>query len=405
MPDARRVTVIAHELRGFRPVGGMGTATTFLALALARLGHSVEILLGKHAPAARSTRTGRALYDERRHPDPARPAERRSGRAVALRARARRVARTARRPRPTSWSRTTSALRRTRRCVCDRPASRSRTRCSSSICHGPRRWMCDLYSEPRDRRSARPCSASASSSRRPWSSQTSSSARARISSTGCASEAGGCPNGHSSFRTSRAPSATGEPPAASPRPSRDPAQAALVLRARRRAEGREAPRRRAEAARAERCSTASSSSSSARRPGRGRARASKRCCRATKRALGGRVRRTELDQHEALDRLRRPGTLVVMPSLQDNSPNTVYECLERTASRSSPATSAASPSSCPATCSFEPTPEGLEAALRRVLSDGNVPAPAQPAFERDASRRALARGDRAPTGASTQRRR
>jgi O-antigen biosynthesis protein len=42
----RRVTLVAHELRGFRPVGGMGTATTFLALALARMGHSVEVLLG-----------------------------------------------------------------------------------------------------------------------------------------------------------------------------------------------------------------------------------------------------------------------------------------------------------------------------------------------------------------------
>src|SRR3954452_11846298 len=50
MASARRVTVIAHELRGFRPVGGMGTATTSLALALARLGHSVEILLGKRDP-------------------------------------------------------------------------------------------------------------------------------------------------------------------------------------------------------------------------------------------------------------------------------------------------------------------------------------------------------------------
>jgi glycosyltransferase involved in cell wall biosynthesis len=50
MPSARRVTVIAHELRGFHPVGGMGTATAFLALALARMGHSVEILLGKHDP-------------------------------------------------------------------------------------------------------------------------------------------------------------------------------------------------------------------------------------------------------------------------------------------------------------------------------------------------------------------
>jgi glycosyltransferase involved in cell wall biosynthesis len=48
----RRVTVVAHELRGFVPSGGMGTATTFLALALARLGHSVEILLGINAPEA-----------------------------------------------------------------------------------------------------------------------------------------------------------------------------------------------------------------------------------------------------------------------------------------------------------------------------------------------------------------
>ena len=37
---------------------------------------------------------------------------------------------------------------------------------------------------------------------------------------------------------------------------------------------------------------------------------------------------TSLDQHEALERLRRPGTLVVIPSFEENSPNTVYECLE-----------------------------------------------------------------------------
>ena len=37
---------------------------------------------------------------------------------------------------------------------------------------------------------------------------------------------------------------------------------------------------------------------------------------------------TELDQHQALERLKRFGTLAVMPSLEDNSPNTVYECLE-----------------------------------------------------------------------------
>src|SRR5438874_9609676 len=48
--NTRRVTVIAHELLGFSPVGGMGTATSLLALGLARLGHTVEILLGLNDP-------------------------------------------------------------------------------------------------------------------------------------------------------------------------------------------------------------------------------------------------------------------------------------------------------------------------------------------------------------------
>jgi glycosyltransferase involved in cell wall biosynthesis len=37
---------------------------------------------------------------------------------------------------------------------------------------------------------------------------------------------------------------------------------------------------------------------------------------------------TELDRDTALDELRRAGTLAVMPSLLDNSPNTVAECVE-----------------------------------------------------------------------------
>src|SRR5262245_26420820 len=46
------------------------------------------------------------------------------------------------------------------------------------------------------------------------------------------------------------------------------------------------------------------------------------------RSSGVRVE-AHLDQREALARLSRPGTLAVMPSTGDNSPNTVYECLER----------------------------------------------------------------------------
>jgi glycosyltransferase involved in cell wall biosynthesis len=40
---ARRITLVTNELRGSRPVGGIGTGTTFLALGLARMGHDVEI--------------------------------------------------------------------------------------------------------------------------------------------------------------------------------------------------------------------------------------------------------------------------------------------------------------------------------------------------------------------------
>ena len=37
---------------------------------------------------------------------------------------------------------------------------------------------------------------------------------------------------------------------------------------------------------------------------------------------------SDLDQREAFARLRQPETLTVIPSLGDNSPNAVYECLE-----------------------------------------------------------------------------
>jgi glycosyltransferase involved in cell wall biosynthesis len=96
----------------------------------------------------------------------------------------------------------------------------------------------------------------------------------------------------------------------------------------------------------------------------------------------------ELEQHEALERLSRPGILVVMPSLQENSPNAVYECLERgipfIASNVGGVPELIAPDD-RARVLFEPTTEGLEAALRRVLAEGNVPAPARPAFDRDTS--------------------
>ena len=51
-------------------------------------------------------------------------------------------------------------------------------------------------------------------------------------------------------------------------------------------------------------------------------------CERTRRSLRSISFATQLDQHEALARLMRPGTVAVMPSLLENSPNAVYECLE-----------------------------------------------------------------------------
>src|SRR5207244_9574112 len=41
---SRRVTLVADEALGYVRTGGLGTATTFLSVALARMGHQVELL-------------------------------------------------------------------------------------------------------------------------------------------------------------------------------------------------------------------------------------------------------------------------------------------------------------------------------------------------------------------------
>jgi hypothetical protein len=103
---------------------------------------------------------------------------------------------------------------------------------------------------------------------------------------------------------------------------------------------------------------------------------------------------TELDQPEALARFGRPGTLAVMPSLGDNSPNTVYECLELgipfVASAVGGIPELVAPEDRERVL-FPPTPEGVEAALRRALTDAETALrPAQPAFDADASSSAWA---------------
>jgi glycosyltransferase involved in cell wall biosynthesis len=93
---------------------------------------------------------------------------------------------------------------------------------------------------------------------------------------------------------------------------------------------------------------------------------------------------TALDQHDALAGLRRPGTLAVMPSFEENSPNVVYECLENgipfIASSAAGIRELVAPED-HARILFEPTEEALAAALRRVLTAPELPQPARAAFD------------------------
>jgi len=93
---------------------------------------------------------------------------------------------------------------------------------------------------------------------------------------------------------------------------------------------------------------------------------------------------SDLDQAQALARLSRPGTLVVTPSLGDNSPNTVYECIEHgiplIASNVGGIPELIAPED-RAHALFDPTPDGIAEALRRVLADGRTLRPPRPAFD------------------------
>jgi glycosyltransferase involved in cell wall biosynthesis len=104
----------------------------------------------------------------------------------------------------------------------------------------------------------------------------------------------------------------------------------------------------------------------------------------TRRALRAVSFETNLDQPEALARLSRPGTLAVMPSLGETFSNAVYECLERgipfiASDAGAPAELVAPEDR--ARVLFEPTPAGVKEALRRALANGNPLQPARPAFD------------------------
>jgi glycosyltransferase involved in cell wall biosynthesis len=110
----------------------------------------------------------------------------------------------------------------------------------------------------------------------------------------------------------------------------------------------------------------------------------------TRSALRGLSFETGLDQHEALARLRRPGTLAVMPSFEENSPNVIYECLENqipfiasTAAGIRELVAAEDH----ARVLFEPTQEGIADGLRRAIANEASFLPASPAFDDEDSLR------------------
>jgi glycosyltransferase involved in cell wall biosynthesis len=105
---------------------------------------------------------------------------------------------------------------------------------------------------------------------------------------------------------------------------------------------------------------------------------------ATRAAVRGLTFEAALDQHEAIARLRRPGTLAVIPSYAENSPNTIYECLENGIPFL--ASSAAGIRELVARedherVLFEPTADGVVAALQTALSDGDALRPVRPAYD------------------------
>lgn len=101
---------------------------------------------------------------------------------------------------------------------------------------------------------------------------------------------------------------------------------------------------------------------------------------------------TQLERDDALAELERPGTLAVMPSLLDNSPNTVSECIERgipfLAARTGGIPELVSADDRERVL-FAPDTADLAEALSRALADGAF-APARPARDPHESPRAWA---------------
>jgi len=380
MPDARRVTVVAHELRGFHPVGGMGTATTFLALALARLGHSVEILLGKHAPESIDP-SWQSLYDDA---------------GIGIRP----VPRVAKAVEPWHFAHAHAVSLGLQESLPDvvvahdfgAPAYTALRLRQAGIalgntlfvvyCHGPRRWIADINSNIAlgDLPTVLGVSVLEQTAVELADVVVSPSAHllAWMNERGWQ-----LPEQALVIPYFTRAEATGKPADTS---SRQDGGRIRRLSFFGRVDERKGVKLLTDAlneldeARLEGLELEFVGKTTTLWPP---ARVLSVLADETKRALAGVSFMSDLDQPQALARLKRPGTLAVIPSLHDNSPNTIYECLEEEipfiASKTGGAPELIAPED-HGDVLFDPTPEALASVLERVLANGNVPALPRRAF-------------------------
>ena len=375
-----RVTIVTHELRGFLPVGGMGTATTYLALALARMGHAVEILLGvMHRPESIQP-DWEALY-----------------RGAGIRIRP--VAPTDEAVEPEHFMRTHGVGRALQADAPDvvvvhdlgAPAySALRLRQVGLalqdtlfvvFCHGTRRWVLDMS---RQLRVADLEHVLALSTLERMSLEL---ADVVVSPSAYLVQWMNGQGWRLPERTLVIPyltrsAALGEPP---PKPANGATALQRIaffgrLEEKKGLKPFAAALNRLEPELLQRVELEFIGKTTATWT---RERVEQLLTEETTRALRRISFEGELDQTEALERLSRPGTLAVTPSLGDNSPNTVYECIERgiplIASNIGgiPELIAAEDR---ARVLFEPTPDGIAEALRRALADGRMLRPPRPGF-------------------------
>jgi glycosyltransferase involved in cell wall biosynthesis len=366
MATAQRVTLIANELRGFRPAGGMGTATTHLAFALARLGHTVEILLGKRDPRSLDPQWAARYKDA----------------GIEIRP----VPHSADRVEPWEFAHAHSVMLGLRDAAPDvvvahdfgAPAYSSlRLRqCGLGFedtlfvvfCHGPRRYVLDLSPKLAvgDLRAVLGVS---------------------ILEQACV-ELADVVVSPSTFlldwmreqgwrlpeRALTIPYFTQPATRRASRPSPDPLRRLAFFG---RIDERKGLKLFAEALQALQPDLEIEFVGKTTRTWT-QERVRALLPSTVQVVFGG-----ELEQDEALRRLQRPGTLVVMPSLQENSPNVVYECLEHGIPFIASAVGGV-PELVEPDALFEPTAAGLERALRRILANGVVPPPPRALFDRDA---------------------